>query len=130
MYLRDGSCARLAACYWNHVWSYDVVVDRLASGKLIRMLTVIDESTRECLAIQAGFRLGSDDVLDVLSRLFVSEGLPRRIRSDNGSEFAMHVLKHWRCVLGVKTSYIEPSVRGGMGATRASMASFGTSFCG
>ena len=66
----DGSCVRLAACYRNHVWSYDFVADRLANGKLIRMLTVIDESVRECLAIRVGFRLSSEDVLDVLSGLF------------------------------------------------------------
>ena len=93
LYLRDGSCVRLAPCYRNHVWSYDFVVDRVASGKLIRLLTVIDESARECFAIRVGFRLGSEDVLDVLSGLFASEGLPRHIRSDNGSEFAATALR-------------------------------------
>ena len=108
MYLRNGSCVLLTACYRNHVWSYDFVVDRLANGKLIRMLTVIDESARECLAIRVGSRLISKDVLDVLSVLFVLEGLPEHIRSDNGSGFAAHALKDWLCLLGLKTSYIAP----------------------
>ena len=94
----------VVVCYRNHVRSYDFVVDRLANGKLIRMLAVIDESVREFLAIRVGFRLGSEDVLDVLSGLFVSEGLPGHIRSGNGSEFAAHPLRDWLCVLGVKTS--------------------------
>ena len=108
LYLRDGSCARLVACYRNHVWGYDFVMDRLASGKLIRLLTVIDESVRECLAIRVGFRLCNEDVLDVLSGLFVSEGLPKHIRSDNGSEFVVAALRDWLRVLGVETSYIAP----------------------
>lgn len=107
MYLRNGSCVLLTACYRNHVWSYDFVVDRLANGKLIRMLTAIDESEHDCPAIRVGFYMNSEDILDVLSVLFVSEGLPEHVRSDNGSEFTTHDLKDWLCVLEVKTSYIE-----------------------
>ena len=83
-------------------------MDRLASGKLIRMLTVIDESACECLAIRVDVHLSSEDVLDVLSVLFVLEGLLKHIRLDNGSEFTAHALRDWVCVLGVKTSYIAP----------------------
>ena len=85
------------------------MVDRLASGKLIRLLTVIDESAHECLALRVGFRLSHEDVLDVLSRLFALEGLPRHIRSDNGNEFAAAALRDWLRALGVETSYIAPS---------------------
>jgi len=86
LYLNDGSCIRLRPCFKNHVWSYDFVSDRLHNGKKIRMLTVIDEYTRKCLAIRVGLSLKSDDVLDVLSTLFITEGIPEYIRSDNGSE--------------------------------------------
>jgi putative transposase len=108
LYLNDGSCLRLRPYWQNHVWSYDFVADRLSNGKKIRMLTVIDEYTRKCLAIRVEHRLNSDDVLDVLSNLFLTEGLPDYIRSDNGSEFTAAPLKEWLDKLNVKTSYIEP----------------------
>jgi len=108
LYLNDGSCIRLRPCFKNHVWSYDFVSDRLYNGKKIRMLTVIDEYTRKCLAIRVGFLLKADDVLDTLSTLFITEGVPDYIRSDNGSEFTAKALREWIGSLGVKTAYIEP----------------------
>ena len=108
LYLNDGSCIRLRPCFKNHVWSYDFVSDRLHNGKKIRMLTVIDEYTRKCLAIRVGSSLKSDDVLDTLSTLFITEGVPDYIRSDNGSEFTATALREWIGSLGVKTAYIEP----------------------
>ncbi|MBP9777458.1 MAG: IS3 family transposase [Alphaproteobacteria bacterium] len=108
LYLNDGSCIRLHPLYPNHVWSYDFVSDRLSNGKKIRMLTVIDEYTRECLTIRVDYQLKSDDVLDVLSTLFLTKGLPDYIRSDNGSEFTAHPLQKWLKDLEVKTAYIEP----------------------
>lgn len=108
LYLNDGSCIRLRPLYPNHVWSYDFVADKLACGKSIRMLTVIDEYTRECLAIRVAYRLKSDDVLDVLSDLFLLKGMPDYIRSDNGSEFTAHTLREWLKELKVRTAYIEP----------------------
>lgn len=76
LYLNDGSCIRLRPLYKNHVWSYDFIHYRLHSGKKIRMLTVIDEYTRKCLAIRVGFSLKSNDVLDVLRTLFITKGTP------------------------------------------------------
>ncbi len=108
LYLNDGSCIRLRPHWKNHVWSYDFVADRLSNGKKIRMLTVIDEYSRKCLAIHVGHRLKSDDVLDVLTRLFVREGLPDYIRSDNGSEFTAKILQDWLRTLKVKTAFIAP----------------------
>jgi putative transposase len=108
LYLNDGSCIRLRPLYKNHVWSYDFIHDRLHSGKKIRMLTVIDEYTRKCLAIHVGFSLKSEDVLDVLSTLFLTEGVPNYIRSDNGSEFTAKATREWIGSVGVKTAYIEP----------------------
>jgi len=108
LYLDDGSCIRLRPCWENHVWSYDFVSERLADGSKIRMLTVIDEYSRRCLAIRVERQLKSDDVLDVLSDLFLIHGLPDYIRSDNGSEFTAHMLREWLKGLNVKTAYIEP----------------------
>jgi putative transposase len=108
LYLNDGSCIRLRPLYKNHVWSYDFIHDRLHSGKKIRMLTVKDEYTRKCLAIRVGFSLKSEDVLDVLSTLFLTEGIPEYIRSDNGSEFTANTTREWIESVGVKTAYIEP----------------------
>ncbi|MFI5323929.1 MAG: IS3 family transposase [Thermodesulfobacteriota bacterium] len=108
LYLNDGSCIRLRPCFKNHVWSYDFVSDRLYNGKKIRMLTVIDEYTRKCLAIRVGSSLKADDVLETLSTLFIAEGIPDHIRSDNGSEFTAKALRSWIECIGVKTVYIEP----------------------
>jgi len=108
LYLNDGSCIRLRPSWPHHVWSYDFVADRLANGQPIRMLTVIDEYTRKCLAIRVGRTLKSDDVLEVLSDLFITEGMPTYIRSDNGSEFTAKSLKDWLHTLKVNTAFIEP----------------------
>jgi len=108
LYLNDGSCIRLRALYPHHVWSYDFVADRLSNGRKIRMLTVIDEYSRKCLSIRVDYQLNSDDVLDVISTLFLTEGIPEYIRSDNGSEFTSKVLQAWLKDIGVKTAYIEP----------------------
>lgn len=67
IYMNDGSCIRLRPCWKNHVWAYDFVADRLLDGRKIRFLTIIDEYTRECLALRVGYRLKSDDVMDTLN---------------------------------------------------------------
>ena len=108
LYLNDGSCIRLRPHWRNHVWSYDFVADRLSNGQKIRMLTVIDEYSRKCLAIRVKRTLGSDDVLETLSHLFTTDGLPDYIRSDNGSEFTAKILQDWLHKLKVKTAFIEP----------------------
>jgi putative transposase len=87
LWLADGSCVRLRPKRPNQVWAYDFAQDRTHDGKVLRMLVVVDEFTRECLAIRVERRLGSDEVLEVLAGLFVSRGVPEHIRSDNGPEF-------------------------------------------
>lgn len=87
LYFNDGSCIRLKPLYPNHVWSYDFVQERLHNGKKIRLLTMIDEFTRKCLKIKVGYNLKTTEVLEALAELFLREGLPEFIRSDNGSEF-------------------------------------------
>lgn len=108
LWLNDGSCIRLRPCWPNHVWSYDFVMDRTHDGRRIRMLTVIDEYTRRCLAIVVARRLRSDDVLQCLADLFSEHGLPDHIRSDNGSEFTARSVRQWLGRLGVRTLFIEP----------------------
>jgi transposase InsO family protein len=108
LWLNDGSCIRLRPERPNHVWSYDFVQDRTQDGRPIRMLTVIDEFTRRCLAIVVARRLRSDDVLQCLTDLFVAHGPPEHIRSDNGPEFVACNVRGWLGRIGVKTLYIEP----------------------
>lgn len=108
LWLNDGSCVRLRPTHRNHVWSYDFVADRTHDGRPIKMLTVIDEYSRECLAIVVERRLQSDDVLSCITELFVKHGPPEHIRSDNGSEFSARVVRQWLKRLGVQTLFIEP----------------------
>ena len=108
LWLNDGSCIRLRPSWPNHVWAYDFVQGRTHDGRPFRMLTVIDEFTRECLAIPVARRLRSDDVLACLADLFAERGPPDHIRSDNGSEFTAQAVREWLPRLGVKTLYIEP----------------------
>ena len=108
LWLNDGSCVRLRPTHRNHVWSYDFVADRTHDGRSIKMLTVIDEYSRECLAIVVERRLQSDDVLSCITELFVKHGPPEHIRSDNGSEFTARVVHQCIKRLGVQTLFIEP----------------------
>ena len=108
LWLNDGSCVRLRPERPNHVWAYDFVEDRTREGRKFRMLNVVDEFTRECLEIRVARKLSSVDVIDVLTDLFITRGVPAYIRSDNGSEFAATAVKEWITKLGAKTAYIEP----------------------
>ena len=90
------------------MWSYDFVFSRTHDGRPVRMLTLIDEFTRECLAIDVARRLTSEDVLERLSDLFIQRGTPDYIRSDNGPEFTAHRVRDWLEIVGVKTLFIEP----------------------
>ena len=108
LWLNDGSCVRLRPERPNHVLAYDFVEDRTREGRKFRMLNVVDEFTRECLQIRVARKLGSVDVIDVLTDLFISRGVPAYIRSDNGAEFAATAVKEWITKLGAKTVYIEP----------------------
>jgi len=90
------------------VWSYDFMAERTHDGRPLKILTVIDEYSRECLAIVVERSLRSDDVLSCLAELFVKHGLPEHIRSDNGSEFTARITRQWLKRLGVRTLFIEP----------------------
>ncbi len=108
LWLNDGSCVRLRPENRNHVWSYDFVQARTSEGRPLRMLTVLDEYTRECLAINVERQLKAEDVLVQLTDLFVRRGVPGHLRSDNGSEFTAEAVRGWLKRLGVGTLYIEP----------------------
>jgi transposase InsO family protein len=108
LWLNDGSCVRLRPERPNHVWSYDFVQDQTEDKRKFRMLTVIDEFTRRCLAIVVARRLRSDDVLHCLTDLMSRHGPPEHVRSDNGPEFVAKSVRSWLGRIGVKTLYIEP----------------------
>ena len=93
LWLNDGSCLRLKPQYRNHVWSYDFVHCRTDDGKVFRTLNILDEFSRECLAIVVERKLNSNDVIDVLSDLFITRGIPAYIRSDNGPEFVAQAVR-------------------------------------
>lgn len=108
LWLSDGSCIRLRPEYRDHVWSYDFMMARTADGRAFRILTILDEYSRECLAIRVERRLSSEDVIDQLFHLFIFKGIPEHIRSDNGPEFTARAVREWLGRLGVKTLFIEP----------------------
>jgi len=108
LWLNDGSCVRLRPEHPNHVWSYDFVEGRTHNGRKFRMLNIIDEFTRECLAIRIDRKLNSTDVIDALSDLFILRGVPAHVRSDNGPEFIAKAVREWILAVGAKTAFIEP----------------------
>jgi len=108
LWLNDGSCIRLRPSYRDHVWSYDFVQSRTHDGRSFRMLTVMDEFTRECLAIDVARRLTSEEVLERMSDLFIFRVVPAYLRSDNGSEFTARRVREWLTKVGVQTLFIEP----------------------
>ena len=108
LWLADGSCIRLRPEHAHHVWAYDFVSETTSDGRKLRMLAVIDEYTRECLAIRVARRMTNHDVLYTLSELFLEHGVPEHIRSDNGPEFVAKAIREWLSNLGVRTLFIEP----------------------
>ena len=108
LWLNDGSCVRLRPEYRNHGWGYDFVHCRTDDGKVFRTLNIIDEFSRECLAIKVDRKLNSTNVIDALTDLFILRGAPALIRSDNGPEFIAQAVRDWIAAVGTKTAYIEP----------------------
>ena len=108
LWLNDGSCVRLRPERAKHVWSYDFVSAMTHDGRTLRLLVLIDEYTRECLAIRVARRLGSYEVIETLADVMVWRGIPEHIRSDNGPEFVAKELRKWLGKVGTDTLYIEP----------------------
>lgn len=104
----ENGCHRRRAEHKDHVWCWDFVFDRTASGSALKWLSIVDEYTRECLALKAARSITSEDVIDTLAELFAMRGVPRCIRSDNGPEFIAHAIRRWLAQVGVQTLYVEP----------------------
>ena len=92
----------------NHVWAIDFVFDACANGQVLKCLTIVDEWTRECLAIDVAGRLRSARVIELLSRLISLHGAPRFVRSDNGPEFVSRAIVRWLIASGIDTAFIDP----------------------
>ncbi len=108
LWLNDGSCIRLRPQHRNHVWAYDFLFERTREGRPLKLLTVVDEFTRECLAIDVARKQTSRDVLRMLAGLMLRHGIPKHIRSDNGPEFVSKAVRGWLSRLEVGTLFIEP----------------------
>lgn len=104
----ENGCHRRRAAGPNDVWCWDFVFDRTASGSPLKWLSIVDEYTRECLALRVNRGVTSEDVIDTLAELFAIRGVPNHIRSDNGPEFIADAQRHWLDHVGVETLYIEP----------------------
>lgn len=108
LWLNDGSCLRLRPEHRNHVWSYDFVLIRDIYGSKIRMLTMIDEFSRQCLVVHCARHIGANEVIEQLANAMIVHGIPAHIRSDNGPEFIANRLRDWLAHVGVRTAYITP----------------------
>ena len=108
LWLNDGSCIRLRPERRNHVWSYDFVEAQTHDGRKVRLMTLIDEFPRECLAIRVARRINSLGVLETMADVMLVRGVPEHIRSDNGPEMTAKIVRHWLAQVGAKTLCIEP----------------------
>ena len=108
LYHKDSSIIRLRPTHANHIWAIDFVHDKLSNGGTYKMLTVLDEYTREALCVAARSKMNADDVLDVLHRLLMKHGKPEFIRSDNGPEFIAQHLQKWLKRVGIQPMQIYP----------------------
>ena len=108
LYHKDSSIIRLRPLYPNHVWSIDFVHDKLSNGRSYKMLTVLDEYTREALCIAVNFQMGNADVLEAIYPLLLTHGKPEFLRSDNGPEFVAGAFQTWLTRVGIKPIRIYP----------------------
>ena len=108
LYHHDASVIRLRPKYPNHIWSIDFVHDTLSNGRRYKMLTVLDEFTRQALCVAVNFRMGSAEVLEALYPLVLKHGKPEYLRSDNGPEFIAASLQEWLARVGIKPIQIAP----------------------
>jgi putative transposase len=104
----DNGCIRQRAAQRNHVWAWDFIFDRTSNGRSIKWLSVIDEFTRECLALEVERNMRAGDVIDVLIELSAVRGVPMHIRSDNGPEFIAVAIRSWLKAAKIDALYIEP----------------------
>lgn len=93
LWLNDGSCIRLRPQHRNHVWRYDFVEAQTHDGRKLRLMTLIDEFTRECLAIRVARRINSFGVIDTMAHVMLTRGVPEHIRSENGAEMTAKIMR-------------------------------------
>ena len=108
LWLNNGSCIRLRPQHRNHVWSYDFVEAQTHDGRKVQLMTLIDEFTRECLAIRVARRINSFGVIETMADVMLERGVPEHIRSDNGAEMTAKIVRGWFAKLGATTLYVEP----------------------
>jgi putative transposase len=108
LWLNDGSCIRLRPQHRNHVWSYDFVEAQTHDGRKLRLMTLIDEFTRESLAIRVARHINSFGVIETMADVILERGVPEHIRSDNGAEMTAKLVRNWLATVGARTLYIEP----------------------
>ena len=104
----ENGCVHRRAEHKDHVWCWDFVFDHTTTGSQVKWLSIVDEHTRECLALKVGRSITSEDVIDTLAELFAMRGVPKCVRSDNGPEFVAHAIRRWLAQVDVETLYIEP----------------------
>jgi putative transposase len=105
----ENACHRKRAVGKDHVWTWDFIHDRTADGRPLKWLSVVDEYTRECLALEVGRGLTAGRVIGVLERLFADRGLPGHVRSDNGPEFIAAAVRRWLAERAVSVLYVAPA---------------------
>ena len=106
--VRTGAGVPSEAAYRNHVWTYDIVFDAVASGRTLKVLTVVDEFTRVALAVHGAHSITARTVKAVLAELFAAHGAPAVMRSDNGGEFVASEVVDWLEETGTETFHIAP----------------------
>ncbi len=104
----EGGIVRRKSEHKDHVWSVDFIFDRTINGRSLKMLVVIDEYTRECIALEVGRKFTGDHFVETLSHLFAIRGVPKFIRSDNGPEFISRRVRDFLAAIDVGTCFIEP----------------------
>jgi putative transposase len=107
LWLNDGSCIRLRPERPNHVWSYDFVKARTHDGRSLRLLTILDEFTRQCLAISVARRLNSTHGIELLGECVLEYGVPEHVRLDNGAEMTSQRVRNWLATVGTQPLFIE-----------------------
>jgi putative transposase len=124
--MKPVSLQRLRPERANHVWSYDFVSATTHDGRTLRLLQLIDEYARECLAIRVARRLGRHEMIEALADVMLPRGVPENIRSANGPESVAEELRKWLARVGTGTLYVEPASPWGTDTAKASTENCGT----
>jgi putative transposase len=122
LWLNDGSCIRLRPERRNHVWSYDFVDAQTHDGRKLRLMTLIDEFSRECLAIRVARKINGLGVLETMAKVMMVRGVPEHIRSDNGPEMTSKAVRNWLANVGGRRFTLSRAHRGKTATARVSIA--------